>query len=258
MDISYSEAINDCAVECAYRRLKGACTNKFGCFECNDCDQYIKNYLPVDIDNAQVRLFMVQANRQAESTHRAVRNASSGGWAFFWLAVGVIGFFVFVNYSTKAAWAKRDLREAERRQQTTTATAAPTTSSTVRTTSTVAPVVTVDTKIRNTLDEVARRYNAREDVNSDSLTNCIDAAVLFYQLYPDRNNVRIMLNYNRNTGMNHLFNAVRINNVWRTIEPQTHVNGNRQRSYYMADFWGSTYDPRFDTVDTDRYIRFVR
>jgi len=80
-------------------------------------------------------------------------------------------------------------------------------------------------RIEETLQRVARAMRANTDVNGDGKVDCIDAAVLFYQWFPNKNEVRIMLNRNTATGMNHLFNAVLIDGVWTAIEPQATFAG---------------------------------
>jgi len=94
------------------------------------------------------------------------------------------------------------------------------------------------------------------DVNKDGLYNCIDAAVLFYQYYPDRSKVTIITNVNPNTGMNHLFNAVLINGSWITIEPQAYATG--YSSYWMKDVWGNKYDNTYNHVALDSFSRYVK
>lgn len=108
--------------------------------------------------------------------------------------------------------------------------------------------------IERTLWRVAENWE-RNDVNNDGKNNCIDAAILFYQYFPNKNEVRIMLNYNP-PEMNHLFNAVLINGVWREIEPQAYSTGHN--SYWMRDVWGSSYNRRFNKNATRDYLRYVR
>jgi len=107
-----------------------------------------------------------------------------------------------------------------------------------------------------TLRKVAVDYKAKADVNKDGKTNCIDAAVLFYQYFPEKEYVCIELNYNEHTGLNHLFNCVFIDGVWRAIEPQTFAVG--RSSYWMSDVWGYQYDPSFNKDDTLNYLQYVK
>jgi hypothetical protein len=93
------------------------------------------------------------------------------------------------------------------------------------------------------------------DVNGDWLHNCIDAAVLFYQYYPNKSNVRIVLNRNPKTEMNHLFNYVFTDGVWEAIEPQAYCNNHS--NYLMRAVWGSKYDNTYNCDVTSEYIRYA-
>jgi hypothetical protein len=87
--------------------------------------------------------------------------------------------------------------------------------------------------IEATLYKVAKDFAKDIDVNGDGLTNCIDAAVLFYKYWPgDKNEVCIEVNDNDNTGIHHAFNCVIVNGVWRAIEPQAYRNDNKYNVYY--------------------------
>jgi len=236
--MSYSGALNDCAMECAMRRIRGRCTKEFGCYECNDCDQYINTYLPVDTPREYVQLFMVQAERSAKSLHYSTPKIGFPPvWVWIILFVAAsFGIRECNSYYNTARYLKQ---------------VAPVPASVASAGSTR----TVYSGIETTLRLVAQRYNAKVDVNGDGLTNCIDAAVLFYQLYPSRDDVRIVLNVNSSTDMNHLFNAVRINGIWLTVEPQAYVNG--VKPYWMSDVWGARYNPSRDRIVTNDYRKFV-
>jgi len=108
--------------------------------------------------------------------------------------------------------------------------------------------------IDRTLRLVAENWY-RIDVNGDWLHNCIDAAVLFYQYYPNKSNVCIVLNRNPKTGMNHLFNYVLTDGVWEAIEPQAYCNNHT--NYLMRAVWGSKYDNSYNCNVTSEYIRYV-
>jgi len=111
-------------------------------------------------------------------------------------------------------------------------------------------------EITTTLYKVAQDLNHGVDVNKDGLVNCIDAAVLFYQYYPDKGKVTIELNQNSNTGMHHLFNCVLIDGVWRAIEPQAVQKNNWP--YFMRDIWGTRYDSKYNKDVTSDYLKYVR
>lgn len=108
--------------------------------------------------------------------------------------------------------------------------------------------------IEKTLRLVAEKWK-RTDTNGDGLYNCIDAAVLFYQYYPDRSNVRIIVNQSQKTGMNHLFNCVFMDGTWETIEPQSFANNHA--NYLMRSVWGNRYDNSYDRDATSDYSRYA-
>jgi len=109
--------------------------------------------------------------------------------------------------------------------------------------------------IDRTLRLVAENWK-KTDVNRDGKNNCIDAAVLFYQYYPDKSKVCIEINVNPKTGLNHLFNCVFTEGVWKAIEPQTYAINHP--NYMMWAVWGSQYDNRYNRDVTSDYIRYVR
>jgi hypothetical protein len=106
------------------------------------------------------------------------------------------------------------------------------------------------------LHGVTKMMKSNADVNGDGLTNCIDAAVTFYKLYPDKSKVIIIRNYNTVTGMNHLFNAVQIDGVWKAIEPQAFYAG--KSSYFMKDVWSAQYDSSHNVDSTERYKIYAK
>ena len=112
-----------------------------------------------------------------------------------------------------------------------------------------------NTNIERTLHRVADNWK-KTDVNGDGLYNCIDAAVLFYQYYPDNNKVRIIVNRNPKTDFHHLFNSVLINGVWTPIEPQSYYNN--RSNYLMRAVWGDKYDSSLNRDVTSEYLRYVR
>ena len=111
------------------------------------------------------------------------------------------------------------------------------------------------TNIDRALRLVAENWK-RTDVNGDGLHNCIDAAVLFYQYYPDKNKVCIELNRNPKTGMHHLFNCVFTDGVWKAIEPQAYAN--KYSNYFMWAVWGNQYDNSYNRDVTPDFLKYVR
>ena len=110
--------------------------------------------------------------------------------------------------------------------------------------------------IESTLQYVAVQLRLKVDVDGDGLSNCIDAAVLFYQYYPDRSKVRILQNKNPNNGFNHLFNSVYIDGVWIPIEPQAYYTNHNY--YLMKNVWGKRYDSTYNRDETHNYSLYVR
>lgn len=106
------------------------------------------------------------------------------------------------------------------------------------------------------LREVSKDLNNNIDVNNDNLINCIDAAVLFYKYFPEKDKVSIVVNYNTVTGFHHLFNYVYLDGVWREIEPQS--NWKQYRSYWMKDIWGSKYKKSKNKDVTQDYLRYIK
>jgi hypothetical protein len=137
----------------------------------------------------------------------------------------------------------RDSRPPERRRDTpfpTTETVRP---ATVR----VVPASTLE----NTLKASSSAFLAgKRDVNNDGKINCIDAAVMFYEFWPDKRTVRIVHNRSYSTGFNHLFNEVVVDGRWVTVEPQL-ADGSMK-------VWGDRYDPGLNVVVTDDYKRYVK
>jgi len=147
------------------------------------------------------------------------------------------------------------INEAELRQVSVSPTVSPAAVSRTTSTTTSNSNTSQYTNIEQTLRVVSKKWKST-DVNRDGLYNCIDAAVLFYQYYPDRSKVSIIINVNPKTGMNHLFNAVLINGSWIAIEPQAYATNHR--SYWMKDVWGNQYDNSYNRVALDTYFRYVR
>jgi len=123
------------------------------------------------------------------------------------------------------------------------------------TTSSVNRNLSENTNIERTLRRVADNWK-KNDVNGDRLYNCIDAAVLFYQYYPDKSKVQITANRNPKTNFYHLFNSILINGVWTPIEPQSYYNNHS--NYLMKPVWGSKYNSSLNYDATSEYLRYVK
>jgi len=111
------------------------------------------------------------------------------------------------------------------------------------------------TNIDKTLRIVAEKFETT-DANGDGKNNCIDAAILFYQYYPDKSKVCIELNHNSKTGMNHLFNCVFTDGVWKAIEPQAYDSNHS--NYFMWAVWGKRYDNSYNRDVTTNYLKYVK
>ena len=111
------------------------------------------------------------------------------------------------------------------------------------------------TNIDRTLQLVAKNWK-KTDVNRDGKRNCIDAAVLFYQYYPDKSKVCIEANSNPKTEMHHLFNCVFTDGVWKAIEPQAYAMN--RSNYFMWAAWGNRYDNSYNRDVTSEYLRYVK
>jgi hypothetical protein len=139
-------------------------------------------------------------------------------------------------------------KSQNRQIETKTANVSSSTSTSVRSTS-------ENANIEKTLRIVAEKWK-KTDVNGDGKNNCIDAAVLFYQYYPDKSKVCIEINVNPKTGLNHLFNCVFTDGVWKGIEPQTYATNHS--NYLMWAVWGNQYDNSYNRDATSEFIRYVR
>jgi len=236
---NFSDAIYDCAITCALRRKKGKCKERFGSYECNDCKVYIHRY--IDVEPRLAELYIMKADKTVSDSLRSNRSSSIGSFFAIFLLLAVIGSAV--GYMVKLNIQRINYRDSWYLESTTPANTARQQNST-------------HTNIVNTLNFVSRELNKKVDVNRDGLVNCIDAAVLFYQYYPNKNEVTISVNYNTATGMHHLFNVVLIDGIWRAIEPQAYWKNHN--TYFMRDIWGSQYDNSKNRVVTDDYLRYVR
>jgi hypothetical protein len=120
--------------------------------------------------------------------------------------------------------------------------------------STVTGNTSENSNIEKILRIVAEKCK-KTDVNGDGKYNCIDAAVLFYQYYPDKSKVCIEMNVNPKTGLNHLFNCVFTDGVWKGIEPQAYAANHS--NYLMWAVWGSQYDNSYNRDVTSDFLRYV-
>jgi len=125
------------------------------------------------------------------------------------------------------------------------------------------PVVAVEKRnsndessIQTTLYKVAKDLEYKKDINRDGKVNCIDAALLFYRYFPDKNKVRVYWNRNDAKDFNHLFNLVLFNGEWIGVEPQAKFCG--FNSYRMRPIWGDQYDYRLNQDVTDSWLQYLK
>lgn len=94
---------------------------------------------------------------------------------------------------------------------------------------------------------VLKQVNARcYDVNRDGRVNCIDHAVLFKVYWDkqfDKEDCQIVRNFNRDTGMSHLFVQVWDHGWCRMVEVETWIEGGDYSHKYrcLECVWGSKY-----------------
>jgi hypothetical protein len=228
------------ATSCALLRRQGKCKLKFGGQYCSYCKIDIRQY--VNADPREVDLFMYQAEGRAYDLHKRSR-PNFLLWALGIAACLAIGWW---GYLEKQSFLK--LRD--------TPVNSPTNTSYVSTTSTSVVKDNTHEQIVIALNEVSRQMNRNIDVNKDGLTNCIDAAIIFYQAFADKSKVCIEVNYNPGQDMHHLFNCVFIDGNWRAIEPQAYWKNHT--SYYMRDVWGIQYDSSKNRDVTEEYLKYVK
>jgi len=236
---TYSQALYRCAVECALRRNSKRCKHRFGCMACNSCKWYITQYSDDTTDPRQIKLFMIEAEEKA-----AILRARHGSHHKL--------FAVLLALCLLAAWRtyKNDVAAGRVqpffRSQTVIAPQAPV----------VNQVDYTRSYIDRTLYRVAADLRNNVDVNFDKKINCIDAAVLFYQYYPDKRKVCIEVNKHPTNGFYHLFNCVKVDGVWKAIEPQAYWTN--QKSYWVRDVWPQVYDVAFNQDVTNVYSIYAR
>jgi len=250
---NFSGAVWDCATACALARkkkigFKNKCRNEFMSMACNDCRVYIGRY--INVDSNQMDLFMMQAENRALDV-RAQHHRASGSW----LLVGLFCLIFFMLGKSIYDYWKGATGGA------------PKTAATVKTTPAVAKATdqvrtdkgrATHEKIMATLQKVSAEIEKREsegrDVYWDRQINCTDYALLFYKFYPDKEDVCIEWNYNPDPkiDMNHAFNCVYIDGVWRAIEPQYNASKDVKKSYFMKDYWSSSvYDSSLNEDSTE-------
>jgi hypothetical protein len=265
MSITHSAAINSVAETCSLWRAKKMCIAKFNpegtlatfssgtdnkSLCCNECPNHIGRYLaaaPLDME-----LFMFQSDKDVRSKLHANRRANRGFWSAVAIPILIVYGLIWLMSTPQAgrftetqkflhpiAWARHNATPPLQPVQ--------------------AQSMTTHQMIEYTLYAVAKSFANKVDVNGDGLTNCIDAAVLFYQYWPgDKDDVCIEVNDNDNTDMHHAFNCVKVDGVWRAIEPQAYRSDNKYNVYYMRDVWPKRYDSNYNRDGWYLYGKYVK
>jgi len=170
---------------------------------------------------------------QAETRTISIKYANNTGYIVLFMFVAIIGAFIWMVHSNEQHL-KEHLQNPTRPQ---------------------AGLQDLG-DIQETLRKVSNALNKKTDVNKDGILNCIDAAVLFYQYFPDKSRVCIEVNRHPTNGWHHLFNCVNINGVWKAVEPQAAWKG--YNYFWMQDCWGSTYDATYNRDATAEYKKYIK
>jgi hypothetical protein len=233
---SYTGAIYQTAVDCAFlRKVKKCKEPEFGGIMCNECKCNPCQY--VDADPRQIALMMLQAERDAFTIY-SIGTAHN-------VPFGIV--LVFCLLMAGRAWLKEHKSPSvvATNSRAVTATASTQTSDTSR----------VYQMIDKTLYKVARDMNNKVDVNKDGKTNCVDAAVTFYKYFPDKSIVCI----EGSDDLRHLFNCVKVDGVWRAVEPQAYLPPSwGYDQWWMRTVWGSRYDASQNIDETEKYKRYAK
>jgi hypothetical protein len=262
MSITHSAAIASVAEQCSLWRAKKKCIAKFNAAAtietpnslcCNACPNHIGKYLAASPNDME--LFMFQTDKDVREQLWEDRHHINMGW----LAVLIPLLFIYgclwvlsnPGPNVKVFAPGQKLLHPIKWSRHNAIVSEPYT-----------PVVqpktmTTHQMIEFTLYKVAKDWDKKIDVNSDGKTNCVDAAVLFYQYWPDKEDVCIEVN----DKIMHAFNCVIVNGVWRAIEPQAYRNDRAwasQHIYYMRDVWGSEYDSSLNKDGWHLYGKYVK
>jgi hypothetical protein len=226
-DVSFDNSVWKYALKCALRRSGELCSSVFYSAYCDNCTFFVKNYLPAEVDEREVRLLMLKVDEEAWA-NVVERHLKYIGAAAFLISM----LFVLMLWDYDPLWirvkAKTTLHDTR---------------------GLIADTGTEQhANIDETLSKVAEELWKGRDVNWDRKINCIDATIIFYHYFPDKSKVYIMSNFNPDNYFNHLFISVFTDGEWRAIEPQAYYSGNE--SYWMEDVWESRYDMSYDTEET--------
>jgi len=228
-DVSFVNIIRKYAIKCVLRRNKDLCSSEFNTAYCDNCTYFVKNYLPKEMDDEAVKLFMLKVEEVTWVFTMEKQLYTGFAVAFF-----IYMIFALIVWDYDPFWMRT-------RAQTTAP--PPVTRGFIPDTG-----IEQHANIDETLSKVAEELWKGRDVNWDKQLNCIDATIIFYHFFPDRSKVCIMSNVNPTTRFNHLFIGVFSDGDWKLIEPQAYYS--RNESYWMEDVWDSRYDTHYNTEET--------
>ena len=221
------QALWNCARECALRRMKKKCRYRFGDQKCNDCSLDIRQYGNFSPQDA--RLYMMQAQGSARELHSIGKGLNVVYAIVIICVLGIAGCVVKDRLYIRSIWGTALEQPKD---------------------------IPPSPLILEALQQVSIALRNGVDVDKDGLTNCVDAALTFYKVYPEKNNVKIIINQHPDGRMNHLFNAVNIDGRWHFIEPQSAYK--KQRKYWMGNVWGDVYDKKYNRDATDEYRWYIK
>jgi len=231
--ISYSGALRNCALMCSIKRSKGKCREQFGSMACNNCKWCLTNY--ADVDSTQAKLFIMQTDFEAQDAKKAGRTYHITMWfiILLFLGLGIRSYNAtyplwYRPYTSSILLAKDNFK--------------------VKSSHSLAETYTA---IEDTLVIVAARFALKYDEDRDGFVDCHDSTISFYNFYPYKDEVRILSNVNKDTNMCHAFVAVLIGNEWKTIEPFAWYGFPKGTPYFMKDYWGKKYNPKYDVEETN-------
>jgi hypothetical protein len=229
------------ATACAEHKIRGTC-NK----DCAHCASNISIYglsptravLIQQAANVKVerrynadRQYEAKLRGYAEDRHRVVRATGIVQLVYFLIVILIIIVPFLIHGATK----KKEAPQAPSSQPTIQK-----------------PVAVEDLfePIRQTLRKITIK-----DMNDNGAVTCVDYTIQFYTLYPDKSKVRMIQNYNHDTGWNHLF--VCVDGVM--VEPSAYLDReNKDRWFDMVKYWGNTYNPKWNkdvTISAEQIVR---
>lgn len=118
---------------------------------------------------------------------------------------------------------------------------------------------TPDAMIKTTLLIVASEWPTA-DLNYDGKVSSIDAAIAFYNNYPDKGACTIWCN----AKMNYVFNAVKVNSQWITVDPMAFILWPDNLVMYTMEALSSDleeydgYDPAYNYDAWYKYGRYCK